>query len=124
MTATMIKLERSAKMEAAIVRCRQVRPRVRRVDAQTVNVTSANGSYTVRTIEPRAGLKLAECNCQAGKKGLICYHLVAAMSAPVPAAAPAPSPRPAPRPAPAIERETAILVKREGKALRIDGWLV
>jgi hypothetical protein len=92
--ATMIKLERDAKMEAAITRCKKFHPKVRRIDANTVAVSGRCGQYTVKLAEPKAGLKLAECDCAAGRDGKLCYHIPAAMSAPV--AAPAPKPTRAP----------------------------
>ncbi len=56
MTATMIRIERSEKMAKAIVRCKGIRPMMRRIDAQTIKVTSPRGSYTVRIIRPRPDL--------------------------------------------------------------------
>jgi len=87
MTATMIKIENNDKMTAAIERCKQARPKVRRIDANTVSVVSARGSYTVKFSAPKPGLLLAECDCKAGKDGMLCYHVPGAMAAPV--AAPA-----------------------------------
>ena len=84
MQNTMIKIERNEKMEKAAARCRNVHPKVRRVDAQTVTVYGSKGNaYTVRFAEPKAGLKLAACNCEAGKKSQLCYHIPAAIVAPV-----------------------------------------
>ena len=82
MQATMIKIERNAKMEAAINRCKSVHPKVRRIDNNTVAVAGRNADYTVRFATPRAGLLLAQCNCEAGRKGQLCYHVPAALSAP------------------------------------------
>ena len=83
MQATMIKIERNAKMEAAINRCKSVHPKVRRIDNNTVAVAGRNADYTVRFATPRAGLLLAQCNCEAGRKGQLCYHIPAAFSAPL-----------------------------------------
>jgi hypothetical protein len=54
------------------------------VDAQTVTVYGSKGdAYTVRFAEPKPGLKLAACNCPAGVESKVCYHLAAALAAPV-----------------------------------------
>jgi len=87
--ATMIRIEDSAKMKAAVERCKLNHPKVRRRDAQTVTVYGSRGTaYTVRFIEPRSGLKLAACNCPAGLESKLCYHIPAAIVAPVAAVAP------------------------------------
>jgi hypothetical protein len=115
MTATMIKIEPNAKMTAAIDRCKKAHPKVRRIDLTTVIVSGRNAKYTVKIIQPREGLMLAECSCEAGRKGLLCYHIPAAFSAP--AAAPAVAPRPK-------AKAEGILIKRQGNAMIIDGWYV
>jgi hypothetical protein len=112
MTATMIKIEANAKMTAAIDRCKKAHPKVRRVDANTVKV---NDKYTVRFLTPREGLMLAECDCEAGRNGMLCYHIAAAFVAPVAA------PAVAPRPKASLE---GVLVKRQGNAMIVDGWMV
>jgi hypothetical protein len=85
----MIKIERNEKMERAAARCRNIHPKVRRVDAQTVTVYGSKGSrYTVRFAEPKPGLKLAACDCEAGRNSQLCYHVAAAVVAPVVAAQP------------------------------------
>ena len=74
MNISMIKIERNEKMEKATARCRNVHPKVRRVDAQTVTVYGSKGdAYTVRFAEPKAGLKLAACDCPAGRESKLCY---------------------------------------------------
>lgn len=84
MKATMHKLERNTKMDAAIARCKQAHPKVRRIDARTVRVLGRKATaYTVVFTEPKAGLKLAACDCQAGLAGMLCYHIAAACAAPV-----------------------------------------
>jgi hypothetical protein len=115
MTATMIKIERNEKMEAAIIRCKKAHPKVRRIDADTVLVTSANGTYTVKFVTPREGLRLAECDC---KSRTLCYHIVAGLCAP-PMAVPAVS-----RPVAAVSKNAGILIKRERGGMRVDGWMV
>lgn len=80
---TMIKVERNAKMEAAITRCKQAHPKVKRLDARRVVVGGRGGQYVVTFAEPKPGLKLAACNCKAGEAGQLCYHIPAGLAAPV-----------------------------------------
>ena len=95
MEPKMIRIENSAKMEAAVERCKKNHPKVRRVDAKTVTVYSSNGNaYTVRFTEPRAGLKLACCDCKAGQAGQLCYHIAGALAAPAAPVALAIAPKP------------------------------
>ena len=84
METKMIRIERTAKMENAIERCKANHPKVRRVDSNTVTVYGSRGdAYTVRFAEPKAGLKLAACDCPAGRESKVCYHIPAALVAPV-----------------------------------------
>lgn len=75
----MIKLERNDAMTRAIARAKQVRPFVKWLGGRTYSATSRDGQrvYTVR-FEVRNGHKLGECNCKAGVKGQLCYHIAAA----------------------------------------------
>ena len=82
MQATMIKLEMNAKMEKAIARCKANHPKVRRVDAATVKVFGKGAVYTVRIYTPKPGLTVAACDCKAGLKSQLCYHVPAALVAP------------------------------------------
>ncbi len=74
----MIKLEAS-KMTKAIEKAKAIHPRVSRIGERTYKVTSSDGkgSYVVRFVVSN-GLKLAECDCKAGKVGTICFHVAAA----------------------------------------------
>jgi len=75
----MIKLK-SSKMTKAIERARSIRPRVRvlSVADRTYSVTGSKGDiYTVRFSVAR-GLKLAQCDCIAGQREQLCYHVAAA----------------------------------------------
>ncbi|MBI3425022.1 MAG: hypothetical protein HY011_18965 [Acidobacteria bacterium] len=75
----MIKLERGDKMNKAIARAKTVHPRVKWLGNRTYLVTSSDGQrrYTVRFVVAH-GHKLAECNCKAGEKEQLCYHVAAA----------------------------------------------
>jgi hypothetical protein len=111
MQTTMIKIERSAKMDAAIQRCKRAHPKVKRVDANTVTVTSNSGTYTVKILTPRQGLTLASCTCQAGLRTQLCYHIPGALAAPGSSS-----------PAPVRHSLEGVLIKGRGRSVQIDGW--
>jgi hypothetical protein len=113
MQATMIRIERSAKMEAAIARCKKAHPKVKRVDANTVTVTSNSGTYTVKILTPREGLTLASCTCQARLRAQLCYHVPGALVAPGSSS-----------PAPARHGLEGLLIKDARNVVTIDGWTV
>ena len=75
----MIKLEPN-KMQKAIERAKAVRPRVTvlSADERIYSVTgSRGGAYTVKFMV-KNGLKLAECNCAAGRQEMMCFHVASA----------------------------------------------
>jgi hypothetical protein len=75
----MIKLEQD-KMTAAIERAKAVRPRVTVIDAdnRVYCVTGSKGAlYTVR-FKVIDGQRFGSCECEAGQRGKLCYHLAAA----------------------------------------------
>lgn len=78
----MIKLE-TAKMTKAIERAKAIRPRVRVISADKRIYSvwrrerHVETAYTVR-FAVAGGLKLAECDCKAGVRGQMCYHIAAA----------------------------------------------
>lgn len=65
--------------ERAIARCKELKPKVRFVEDRVFNVSSANNTniYTVKFAVAN-GKKLAECQCKAAERGLVCYHIAAA----------------------------------------------
>ena len=80
--ATFLKLDKT-KMAKAIITCKSVHPKARRVTRTTVVVRGRGGDqYTVTLAQPREGLALAMCNCKAGQAGQYCYHLAAAAACP------------------------------------------
>jgi len=128
----MIKLE-PAKMTKAIERAKTIRPRVRVISAseRIYSVTGSKGdAYTVRFAVVN-GHKLGECDCQAGRRGQVCYHLVSAAQVNVMTqsmrrqGASAPD-APLPAPAPILSRKRASWIgKRNGNAMILDGgWAV
>jgi len=75
----MIKLEPN-KMQKAIERAKAVRPRVTVINAddRIYSVTgSRGGAYTVKFVVAN-GLKLAECDCAAGRQEMMCFHVASA----------------------------------------------
>jgi 1-deoxy-D-xylulose 5-phosphate reductoisomerase len=74
----MIKLtkENTAK---AIERCKQLKPKVIFIADRIFEVQSANNSnsYTVR-FDVQNGEKLAQCECKASERNLVCYHIAGA----------------------------------------------
>lgn len=68
--------------ERAIERCKQLRPKVRFVQERVFEVSSSRNSnvYRVR-FDVQNGERLAQCNCKASEKNLVCYHIVASATA-------------------------------------------
>lgn len=66
----------------AIERCKQLKPKVRFIADRVFSVQSANNgnSYTVR-FDVQNGNKLAQCECKASERGLVCYHIIGAATA-------------------------------------------
>lgn len=75
----MIELKSKEQMEKAIKRARQLKPFVRYVGFRWFEVKSSNGDnvYTIHFYK-RGRQKLAECNCKAGERGYVCYHIAGA----------------------------------------------
>ena len=68
------------KMQKAIERAKAIHPKVKPISVtdRTYAVTGSKGdTYTVKFVVVN-GLRLAECNCAAGRKGMMCYHVSAA----------------------------------------------
>lgn len=126
----MIKLE-TAKMTKAIERAKAVRPRVRVINAaeRVYSVTGSKGDvYTVR-FSVAKGMKLAECDCKAGKANQVCYHVAAAaqvniMAQSMRASSPVPAPAPAPVPSRLSRRIERGHNGRQIVAVYCDGWAV
>lgn len=77
----MIKLTKDNTAKA-IERCKQLKPRVRFIADRVFSVQSANNgnSYTVR-FNVQNGEKFGQCECKAGERGLVCYHIIAGATA-------------------------------------------
>ena len=65
--------------QKAVARCKELKPKVRFVEDRVFNVSSANNEnvYTVKFAVAN-GKKLAQCQCKAAERGLVCYHIAAA----------------------------------------------
>jgi hypothetical protein len=116
----MIKLEPS-KMKKAIERAKAIHPRVTRLAERSYRVTSSNGqdSYTVH-FKVVGGHKLAECDCKAGRAGMICFHVAAAGAINI--ALHSRYSRPSkPATAPRAKME-GILIKTRPAGFQLDGW--
>jgi SWIM zinc finger len=119
----MIKLE-SSKMQKAIERAKQVRPRVRCTGERIYSVTGRKGDlYTVRFAVAN-GHNLAECDCRAGQSSQLCYHIAAAAAVNIAVHSNYARPSESPKAVTMCVLASALLIKREGKAVIIDGWMV
>jgi hypothetical protein len=117
----MINLQRTS-LQNAIAKAKTIRPRVRRTGERTYTVSGSKGNaYTVRFLVNAQGVKLGECNCAAGLRGFACYHLVSAAVLNIALhstySRPSESPR-IPAVSASVERETAILLKRQPVAVK------
>lgn len=74
----MIELKSKEQMAKAIKRSYQLKPFVRVRGFRWYEVKSSNGEniYTVHFYK-NGCQRLGECNCTAGERGLICYHMAA-----------------------------------------------
>lgn len=78
----MLNLEPKA-MHNAIEKAKTIHPKVRIINAdeRRYAVTGSRGAaYTVHFVVAN-GRKLAECDCAAGRKGMMCFHVAAAAQA-------------------------------------------
>ncbi|MDT7542795.1 MAG: hypothetical protein QOE33_2699 [Acidobacteriota bacterium] len=75
----MIELKSRAQMSKAIKRAYKLKPFVRVRGFRWYEVQSSNGEniYTVHFYK-NGRQRLGECNCKAGERGLICYHMAGA----------------------------------------------
>jgi len=73
----MLKLE-SSKMQKAIARAKQMKPRVRMTGERVYSVSGSRGNAYTVTFSVANGMKLGACTCPAGEAGQMCYHIAAA----------------------------------------------
>lgn len=117
----MIRLE-SNKMQNAIARAKTIRPRVRRTGERSYSVTSSTGqtAYTVRFVVAN-GLRLGECTCKAGQSNQVCFHIAAAAALNIAIHSNYSKPSDAPE---ASHPHAGVLIKPEGRSMRIGAWEV
>ena len=66
----------------AVVRCKQLKPRVKFIKNRLFAVQSANNSNVYQvSFDVKNGEKFGQCECIAAEKGLVCYHIVAGATA-------------------------------------------
>lgn len=77
----MIELEAKS-MTSAIARAKTVRPKVRVINAdnRTYVVYGSRGDAYIVRFAVENGHKLGECDCPAGRRGKLCYHIPCAAS--------------------------------------------
>ena len=77
----MIELKSKEQMAKAIKRAKQLKPFVRVRGFRWYECKSSNGEniYTIHFYKS-GKQRLAECNCKAGERGLVCYHIAGAVA--------------------------------------------
>ena len=72
----MIELKSKEQMARAIARARELKPFVRVRGFRWYEVKSSSGEavYTVHFYKS-GKQRLRECNCKAGERGMVCYHM-------------------------------------------------
>ncbi len=76
----MIKLERNKSIIRAIERARKLHPRVTFAGERSFKVESSRHPGTIYTVHFWVvdGHRLGACDCPAGQRDQVCYHLVSA----------------------------------------------
>ncbi len=76
----MIQLTTAAKLTNAINKARSTKPRVRVncFGSYTVTNKQTGATYSVECLK-QDGKRFAHCSCEAGKRGMACYHIAAAV---------------------------------------------
>lgn len=106
----MIVIEKGQTLTAAIRRCKANHPKVQRLSNNSVRVINRQKghAYTITLSQPCPDVILGTCNCAAGLRGTMCYHIAAALACPtLTSNAQLPSTLEADH----LERKTSVLVK-------------
>lgn len=76
----MIQIQRNEAMSKATERAKQHHPKVSIISAaqRVYTVKGSQGDTYVVRFEVINGRKLASCDCKAGERGSLCYHIAAA----------------------------------------------
>jgi hypothetical protein len=77
----MIELTSKEQMAKAIKRAKQLKPFIRVRGFRWYEVKSSNGEsiYTIHFYKS-GKQRLAGCNCKAGERGFVCYHIAGAVA--------------------------------------------
>jgi hypothetical protein len=68
--------------QKAVAKCKQLKPRVKFIQDRLFVVYSSNNSNVYQvSFDVKNGEKFGQCECRAGGKGLVCYHIVAGATA-------------------------------------------
>ena len=74
-------LKTKTQLDKAIVKARQLRPRVEFDAFGRYRVSGTKGGYyTVICKKSENNYRLVECTCKGGERGLVCYHAAAALA--------------------------------------------
>ncbi|CAN5176671.1 hypothetical protein BH20ACI1_BH20ACI1_20150 [soil metagenome] len=76
----MFVLDNENQIEKAMQKARKVKPLVKLIAFGVYAVKGSKGnSYTVKCSRNPLGQKQVDCECEGGRKGLVCYHTAAAL---------------------------------------------
>ncbi len=74
-------LENESQLERATKKARKLKPLVRVIAFGVYAVRGSQGNfYEVRCERDDDGRKIVSCNCEGGRKNLVCFHSVAGLS--------------------------------------------
>jgi len=74
-------LKEKSELEKAIIRAKQIRPRVEFDAFGRYRVSGSKGGfYTVICKKSDNNYRLVECTCKAGTRGIVCFHAAAALA--------------------------------------------
>ena len=70
-------LDNENQIEKAMQKARKIKPLVKVIAFGVYEVKGSKGnSYTVKCSRNPLGQKQVDCECEAGRKDLVCYHAV------------------------------------------------
>ncbi len=73
-------LDNEKQIEKALKKAQKIKPLVKAISFGTYAVKGSKGdSYAVRCSRNSLGQKEVSCDCEGGRKDLVCYHSVAAL---------------------------------------------
>lgn len=72
-------LDNESQIEKAMQKARKVKPLVKTIAFGVYAVKGSKNFYTVKMQRNPLGQKQIDCECEGGKRDLVCYHAVAAL---------------------------------------------